>query len=146
MTNTTKNITKFDGKNRFLSNFYPAKVCILGINYLNTEAAYQASKTTDMETRELFCNLDPSAAKKLGRKIHMNRSDWDITKVECMELCLRAKFIIPELRDKLIATGDVQLIEGNYWNDTFWGVCKDEGQNMLGKLLMIIRDDMRNSI
>lgn len=40
-------------------------------------------------------------------------------------------------------TGDAELIEGNNWGDTFWGVCNGRGENMLGKLLMEIRDYLR---
>ena len=39
----------------------------------------------------------------------------------------------------LMDTGDAELIEGNNWNDTFWGVCNNAGENNLGKLLMKIR-------
>lgn len=44
------------------------------------------------------------------------------------------------LMQKLMSTGKTQLVEGNNWNDTFWGVYKGEGENMLGKILMEIRD------
>ena len=45
--------------------------------------------------------------------------------------------------DKLLDTGDTELIEGNNWHDTFWGVCKGKGQNNLGKILMEVRKDIR---
>ena len=41
-----------------------------------------------------------------------------------------------ELGQRLIATGDAELIEGNTWGDTIWGVCDGKGDNMLGKILM----------
>jgi predicted NAD-dependent protein-ADP-ribosyltransferase YbiA (DUF1768 family) len=69
-----------------------------------------------------------------------------------MEAALRKKFAIPELREKLLATGDAWLEEGNHWHDNFWGVChcidcQDEmGWNHLGKLLMKIRADIRESL
>jgi hypothetical protein len=59
---------------------------------------------------------------------------------ECISAdILAAKFKEPWLRDQLIATGDAELIEGNTWNDTFWGVCNGKGSNFLGKALMDIR-------
>jgi ribA/ribD-fused uncharacterized protein len=133
-------ISRFDGKHRFLSNFYHAPLTVIGIPYLNSEAAYNACKTLDVEVRTQFSTLDPSAAKKLGRRVKM-RDNWDeITKVECMELCLWAKFGgNPSLKEQLLATGERELIEGNNWNDKFWGVCNGQGQNILGKLLMEIR-------
>ncbi|NGT90448.1 NADAR family protein [Clostridium perfringens] len=49
-----------------------------------------------------------------------------------------------ELRRKLIATGDKYLEEGNTWNDTYLGVCKGKGRNMLGKILMRVRSEIIN--
>ena len=40
----------------------------------------------------------------------------------------------------LKATGDAVLVEGNWWRDDFWGVYEGKGQNILGKILMIVRD------
>ena len=47
-----------------------------------------------------------------------------------------------DLRSLLVATGDRELIEGNTWGDTFWGVDKNTGQgeNHLGRILMELRD------
>jgi predicted NAD-dependent protein-ADP-ribosyltransferase YbiA (DUF1768 family) len=61
---------------------------------------------------------------------------------------LRLKFQDPKLRAMLLATGNEELIEGNTWHDNTWGdcscdACKDiEGKNMLGKLLMKVRDEL----
>ena len=54
---------------------------------------------------------------------------------------LRAKFRSPLLRGWLRETGAEELVEGNYWGDTFWGVCRGEGENKLGKLLMQVRSE-----
>ncbi len=35
-----------------------------------------------------------------------------------------------------------ELIEGNHWNDTFWGICNGNGENNLGKILMKIRHEI----
>ena len=61
-----------------------------------------------------------------------------------MEEALRAKFNIPEFKEKLLATGEMHLEEGNNWNDTFWGVDlkTGKGENHLGKLLMKIRKEL----
>jgi len=61
---------------------------------------------------------------------------------------LRQKFTRQtELGQLLMATGDAELIEGNTWNDRFWGaVLKDEhwiGQNHLGRLLMQVRAELK---
>ena len=49
-----------------------------------------------------------------------------------------------ELKRKLIGTGNIELIEGNTWKDTFWGVYKGKGRNELGKILMEIRATFMN--
>ena len=59
-----------------------------------------------------------------------------------MEEIVRAKFgQNPVLADKLLATGDTLLIEGNTWGDKFWGVDTrvGQGENHLGKILMKVR-------
>ena len=141
----TQAILEFQGDYRFLSNFWHSPMRVIGIPYLNSESAYQACKTLDMEARKEFSSVSGGVAKRLGRKLTI-RPNWDdgVTKVECMELCLWAKFQMnPDLKAKLIATGDAELIEGNTWNDTFWGVCNGKGQNILGKLLMEIRKNIQ---
>ena len=52
----------------------------------------------------------------------------------------------PELKQKLLETGNQELIEGNTWNDTFWGVCNGQGQNWLGKILMLARSELNKPI
>ncbi len=138
----TSSINQFQGNYRFLSNFWPCNITVVGVTYKNVEAAYQASKTTDMRMRREFSDLNPRDAKARGKKIPLRASWGDVLKVECMENCLRAKFAIPELRELLLATGDAELTEGNNWNDTFWGVCRGKGRNVLGKLLMGLRDEL----
>lgn len=51
------------------------------------------------------------------------------------------KYAKPQFRNKLIATENLQIEEGNYWYDAFWGIClkRGQGQNHLGKLIMTIR-------
>lgn len=56
---------------------------------------------------------------------------------------MRVKFRNPELRDKLVATGDAEIVEGNWWGDKFWGVCRGVGENHLGKILMRIRTELQ---
>lgn len=150
MTETTpktigKPINGFQDEYRWLSNFYPAPITVIGISYLNTEAAYQASKTLDLDVRAKFSTMSAGQSKSQGKKLTL-RPDWDIAKLECMELCLRAKFgTHHDLAQNLIATGQRELIEFNTWGDSFWGVTKYGGKNILGKLLMNIREDLQNA-
>jgi len=47
------------------------------------------------------------------------------------------------LADLLLKTGTQDLVEGNTWGDTFWGVCRGKGKNHLGRLLMLVRQELR---
>ena len=61
-----------------------------------------------------------------------------------MEELVRRKFQSSiSLRLQLWSTGDKELIEGNTWNDTYWGVCNGVGRNQLGKTLMKIREELK---
>ena len=42
-------------------------------------------------------------------------------------------------------TNNEELIEGNTWNDTYWGVCNGRGQNHLGKILMKVRSLLKEA-
>lgn len=84
----------------------------------------------------------PGQAKKLGQGVSL-RPDWESVKVDLMRTFVRKKFENPFLRPLLLATGDAELVEGNTWNDTFWGVCRGRGQNWLGRILMEVRDEIR---
>ena len=52
-----------------------------------------------------------------------------------------------DLKQKLLDTGELEIIEGNTWNDTYWGQCPiGYGLNNLGKILMLIRSEIKNEI
>lgn len=131
----------------FLSNFYHCQIIIL-INGNETvvnsvEHAYQALKTTDQKKRmEIALASTPANAKRLGKEVDV-REGWDEHKVELMEKLVRRKFDDEFLALQLIATYPLDIVEENYWGDTFWGICKGIGKNHLGKILMKIRDELR---
>ena len=77
----------------------------------------------------------PSAAKRAGRKVRL-RDDWELVRVHVMRDLLTQKFAHDSLAALLLSTGNAELVEGNTWGDTFWGVCGGTGLNVLGKLLM----------
>lgn len=137
-------IDQFNGDNAFLSNFYKWPVRYKGILYSSSEHAYMSEKNNDPEWK-LKCS-DPlvtsAAIKRLSRTVQLI-PNWDNLRVGIMEQVLRAKFSHPFLRDRLLGTGNEELIEGNHWGDTFWGVCNGKGENHLGKLLMKIRTELK---
>ena len=61
---------------------------------------------------------------------------------------IKQKFSLKRLREALLATEDYYLIEGNYWNDKYWGCIQENnmwvGNNYLGKILMKVRDELKN--
>lgn len=133
-------IESFSGKYRFLSNFYPCTVELDGEKYSSVEHAYQAAKTLDIKDRQIIRDTpQPNIVKKLGRYVTV-RNNWEEIKLEIMSVLVWQKFSTnEELRTKLLETQDYELIEGNWWNDTYWGICKGVGQNNLGKILMAVR-------
>lgn len=140
MTVSQRTINKFDGNYRFLSNFYQSAIEIEGIRYETVEAAYQAAKAVNREDKEKIAKLEtPGQAKKMGRTVSI-REDWEEIKCSIMFDLLTMKFQDSYLRSLLLATGDAYLEEGNSWGDTFWGVSRGVGKNILGYLIMQIRD------
>lgn len=131
-------IQSFKGQFKFLSNFYQIPILIDNITFPSVENAFQAYKCESKTDRNQFINISSSDAKRLGRKIKL-RHDWDSIKDDIMLKLVRIKFRDSYLKQLLIKTGQQELIEGNYWNDTYWGVCKNVGLNKLGKLLMQVR-------
>jgi ribA/ribD-fused uncharacterized protein len=132
-------IAVFDGEYRFLSNFYERDVDYDGYMHRSNECAFQSMKLDDREQRRGFCRLAAHKAKAEGRTVKL-RPDWDHLKTGFMSEIVHAKFVQnPDLVEKLLATGDAELIEGNWWHDTFWGICNGEGENWLGRILMAER-------
>jgi ribA/ribD-fused uncharacterized protein len=155
-------ITKFDGRYSFLSNFYPCKIDYQGIVYKSVEAFYVAMKVnndqmidgryyTAGDFRELISKIEsPGKVKRIGKVIRV-RSDWEDKKLEFMNWAVREKFKDEHLKEMLLSTGNVDLIEGNWWHDIFWGQCTCEkcagkGKNHLGKILMKVRDELSGNI
>lgn len=137
-------IEKFSGDYRWLSNFCVCSVVLDGETYITTEHAYQAAKTLDItERNEIRQCKTPGMAKKLGKYLTV-RDDWDDIKISVMTDLLEQKFSKPEFYQLLISTGDNEIVEGNSWNDYFWGVCDGIGSNHLGKIIMDIREKLRN--
>lgn len=142
-----KQINSFTGAYRYLSNFYPCKIEFEGAVYPSAEHAFVAAKTEDEHVRELILKVDTaSKVKRMGRKLELRRN-WESVKVFYMRKIVQAKFDQnPDLMQKLKGTAPAELIEGNFWGDTFWGQCPvGTGQNVLGKILMEVRGDLSTS-
>lgn len=136
-------ITSFSGEYRFLSNFWPHPVSFEGIQFPSNEHAYVAAKTLDLDIRKKIAMVEsPAKIKRIGRTLDL-RKNWEQVKVPIMHNLIKQKFSDAGLRELLMKTSPVKLIEGNTWGDTFWGECPlGTGKNMLGKLLMYERDGL----
>ncbi|MFC7074690.1 NADAR family protein [Halovenus rubra] len=141
-------IGPFENDNEFLSNFYEVSVVYDGTEFPTSEHAYQAMKARDEE--ELYDEIasaeSPNKAKKLGKKPSPPKN-WEERKKYIMLEIVTAKFAQnPELRERLLKTGDELLVELNWWDDTYWGADSDtgEGKNMLGRILMEVRSSLQS--
>jgi ribA/ribD-fused uncharacterized protein len=147
-------IDRFDGRYNFLSNFYSVKIEHQGIKYPTLEHYYVSMKVkndqqidgkyiTMIDCRELIAKMpDPGKVKQFGKIIKVRR-DWNDVKLDVMLWGVREKFKQEDLKQMLLDTGEQELVEGNTWNDTYWGICRGEGQNNLGKILMKVRTELR---
>ncbi|OJY94464.1 MAG: hypothetical protein BGP25_05590 [Lysobacterales bacterium 63-13] len=132
-----------------LSNFSSFRLDCWGLQFQTSEAAYHWMKfanTAPAIAEEI--RLAPSAheAFKLAeRHTKLRRPDWDGIKVDVMRGILRAKAEQHEyVRRKLLATGDRILVEDS-WRDAYWGWGPNlAGQNMLGRLWMEVRHELRD--
>lgn len=136
-----KVIDKFDGtEHGFLSNFWLCSITFENDLYPSVENAYQAAKVPRSD-RSRFLQCTPGESKRILHGLRTNT--WYARRVEVMTLLLTKKFAPgTKLGQQLVDTGKAELIEGNTWNDTFWGVCNGVGENQLGKLLMAQRDSL----
>lgn len=135
-----------------LSNFSAFTIQWGGLRFDTSEAVYHWQKfrgrVGDPENSiQEKIRLAPSAHEAFRiaqQEKWLRRSDWDEVKFDVMRDILRAKVEQHEyVRTKLLATGDRELIEDSWRDDVWgWGPNKD-GQNMLGKIWMEIREEIR---
>lgn len=138
----------FTGDLAFLSNFdqTPFYCELVQQDVKSAEHAFNALKSrTPSEVQWVLDAETPGEAKGRGRRVTLI-PQWDTgMRMMIMQNILLDKFHVPELRRKLIATGDLKLVETNHWHDQYWGSCFCAGHvgvpgvNMLGEILMGIR-------
>ena len=131
----------------YFSNFAPYPIKIDGTIWPTTEHYFQAQKFagTEHESR-IRKTPSPMSAARMGRdRKRPLRSDWENVKNDVMYRAIQAKFTQhPSLLKKLLDTGDAILVEHTF-KDSYWGDGGDgKGKNMLGKLLMKLREELKN--
>jgi ribA/ribD-fused uncharacterized protein len=126
------------------SNFCQAPVTYDGFKWPDNEHPFHWKKTPDRGFQALIMQAGTAwDAKRLGRQAPL-RPDWEqIKKLVMFDLALAKFQQNPRLRQLLVATGDAEMIEDNTWGDTYWGVCRGRGHNYLGRILMSVRDLLR---
>lgn len=131
-----------------LSNFSAFRMRWKGGNFDTSEHVYHWEKFSGRPDIQHDIWSAPSAheAFKRAERHSEHRPDWDAVKVDIMRDILRAKSSQHEyVRRKLLETGDREIVE-NSWRDSFWGWGSDQrGLNMLGKLWMEIRAELRGA-
>lgn len=144
-------VTEFKGEYFFLSNYYLIPILYNDLYYPSVEHAYMSAKCDDPSWKG-YCgnsNITPADVKRESKYVKLV-DNWDVIKFKVMKDCLRNKFEVPSLRLKLIQTGNQNLQEGNYWGDQIWGidlnVNPNFGENMLGRLLMEIRNNINEEL
>lgn len=133
-----------------LSNFSAFTLQWRGLRFDTSEAAYHYEKfagidaAKDVASDILHAPSAHEAFKIAERNKDLRRPDWDVVKVDIMRDILRAKAEQHEyVQRKLLATGDRELVEDS-WRDDFWGWGPNrDGQNMLGKLWMEVRAELK---
>lgn len=124
--------------------------------FFSSEQAFMWEKARffrDEKMAELILHTqNPKDAKALGRKVRgFDAERWIIGSFQVMMSVNIAKYSQnPNLKEKLLATGDKTLVEASPY-DKIWGIglsedddrCLDEhqwqGMNLLGKALMQVR-------
>jgi ribA/ribD-fused uncharacterized protein len=129
------------------SNFSRHHIYLKNTVWKTSEHYFQAQKFAGTEFEEkVRIAQSPKEAANLGRNRKFPlRKDWEEVKDEIMREVLKAKFTQnKELRKILIETGDAILVEHTA-TDNYWGNGGDgSGKNMLGKLLMEVREELKN--
>jgi ribA/ribD-fused uncharacterized protein len=130
----------------FLSNFSRYPIVIGGHTWPTVEHYFQAQKFAGTEYFGAILHAaSPTIAARMGRSRQRPlRSDWEEVKDEIMHEALLAKFTQhPDLRERLLETGEAGIVEHTA-RDRYWADGGDgSGRNMLGRLLMRVRDELR---
>ncbi len=129
----------------WLSNFHKSVQIVDNVTYWTNEHYYQSQKTNNLALRFWIASAPTTYAAMLaGRQCLRKRElreDWETIKFDVMLNGLRAKFSQSEfLKNKLLETKDAILHEDSP-TDLVWGV---RGQDMLGKLIMRVRGELKN--
>lgn len=136
-----------------LSNMAPNyPVFINDVQIKNVESLYQSLRFPDFPEiqQNILNHKSPISAKEYARQfIDKTRGDWDGSRFKIMKFCLQVKYFYnkQEFGELLLKTKNRQIVEFTY-EDKVWGATDEgeyyEGTNALGRLLMELREDIKN--
>lgn len=131
------------------SNLAPYPIVIEGELWDSTEHYFQFMRFKDINptyAQRIRDAATPRQAKMISMEIADRPENWSKIRVELLREANIVKYnSYPRLAKLLLSTGNEELIEANP-NDDFWGEGADgTGQNMMGRILMEIRENLRNS-
>lgn len=124
-----------------------------GVEILTSEALYQACRfphRPDVQG-EIIDERSPMAAKMRSKRYrNESRPDWDKVRIKIMRWCLQVKLVQnwDKFSTLLLRTGDSPIVEDSR-KDDFWGAKPEDeeilvGANVLGRLLMELREQVKN--
>jgi len=147
-------------ENSFLSNFYDAPFKMDGTEYKTAEHAYQAQKAATFDkpmVEKIVKAKSAQSAKSFGKKVaNYNEEVWSAKQEEVMREILKAKFTQNDAIRKLLIDTEDKMIANADPRDSYWGIgtssgttiAKDptkwKGKNMMGKILMELRTELRS--
>lgn len=143
-------ITSFSNENLFLSNFAYSPIRHNRLVFPTAEHFFQSMKTNDFEEKKLIAQAKtPRQAKHMGRWIIKLDKHWEERKNKAMHYVATKKFLQnPKFAKSLLDTNEKDLVEGNWWGDTYWGVDINlrYGKNVLGQILQQVRFNMKTDL
>lgn len=132
------------------SNLYRREIEFEGELFATSEHAYQAGKARKPEVRRwLMAAPSPALLAMAAHGLYYwdVAPGWSTSKFDRMRAVLRAKFSQHEdLRELLLSTGDARLVESATVDNEvnrLWGEVDGVGRNMLGVMLMDLREAFR---
>lgn len=134
-----------------MSGEFPLRVNDVRIR--TSEALYQACRFPHLpDVQKLIISENSPMTAKMRSKPHRkdSRPDWDDVRVGVMRWCLRVKLVQhwKTFGNLLLASRDKPIVEQSR-KDAFWGAkpVDDEtlvGMNVLGRLLMELREELKS--
>jgi ribA/ribD-fused uncharacterized protein len=132
------------------SNLYRRDVEFEGKVFSTSEHAYQAGKARKPAVRKWLMEAPSPALLAMaahGLYYWDVAPGWSTSKFARMRSVLRAKFTQhDDLRELLLSTGEARLVEtatADNEVNRLWGEVNGNGRNMLGVMLMELRDELR---